>query len=154
MSSALKFSACCWIVAMAWVMPAEAAIYKWVDENGQTVYSETPPPKGTATTRLKEPPPPPVDPNAAMESLRNQAKAFEQRQEEQNKTENDTRQSAEREKQIQKNCEQLRKNLEVLTTNNQVREQTGDEQHRVLAEEERQARIKETRELIQKECSN
>lgn len=136
------------------VAPAEAAIYKWVDENGQTVYSETPPPKGTAATRLKEAPPPPVDPNAAMESLRNRAEAFDERQEERGEQENETQQSTEREKQIQENCERLRNNLEVLTTNNQVREKTGENQYSVLGEEQRQARIKETRERIQKECSN
>jgi hypothetical protein len=135
-------------------LPVEATIYKWTDENGQTVYSETPPPKGTAGTRLKEAPPPPVDPNAAMETLRNRAEAFGKRQEGRDKQENEKQQSAERDKQNQENCKQLRNNLQILTTNNQVREKTGEGDYTVLGEEQRQARIRETRERIQKECNN
>lgn len=134
--------------------PAQAVIYKWTDENGQTVYSETPPPKGTAGTRLKEAPPPPIDPNTALESLRNRSEAFDKRQEERGKQENETQQSAERDQQNQENCERLRSNLEVLKVRNQVREKTGEDQYTVLSEEQRQARIKETQERIQKECNN
>lgn len=157
MSPALKLFNCCRVTVFTCFLltaPVEAAIYKWTDENGQTVYSETPPPKGTTGTRLKEAPPPPVDPNAAMENLRNRAEAFEKRQEELGKQESDTQQSAEREKQVQENCERLRNNLEILTTNNQVREQTGEGEYTVLGEEQRQARIKATQERIQKECNN
>lgn len=135
-------------------LPAHAAIYKWTDENGQTVYSETPPPKGTAGTRLKDAPPPPVDPNAAMENLRNRADAFDKRQEERGKQETETEQSAEHDKQNQENCDRLRNNLQILTTNNQVREKTGKGDYTVLGEEQRQARLQETRERIQKECNN
>lgn len=147
----------CRIVILAGFMlalPARAVIYKWTDENGQTVYSETPPPKGTAGTRLKEAPPPPVDPNSAMENLRNRAEAFDKRQDERGKQEAETQQTAERDKQNQENCERLRNNLQILTTNNQVREKTGEGDYSVLGEEQRQARIQETRERIQKECNN
>src|SRR5688572_29300168 len=37
--------------------PAVAATYKWVDENGQTIYSQTPPPAGAqGVERIKAPP--------------------------------------------------------------------------------------------------
>jgi hypothetical protein len=142
------------LICVLLAISAEAAIYKWVDENGQTVYSETPPPRGTSATRLKDAPPPPVDPNEAMNSLRSRADAFEKRQEERSNAENETQQSAEREKQTRENCERLRKNLETLSNNPQVREKTGEDDYRVVPEEERQARIQETRERIQKECNN
>lgn len=156
MNSALKFFNCCRVAVLACfilTVPAEAAIYKWTDENGRTVYSETPPPKGAAGTRLKEAPPPPVDPNAAMENLRNRAEAFGKRQEERGKGESEAQQSAERKKEIQEKCEQVRKNLETLTAHNQIREKTGDGEYTVLDEEQRQAKIKQNQEFIQKECN-
>jgi hypothetical protein len=134
-------------------VPVEAAIYKWVDESGQTVYSETPPPKGTAASRLKEPPPPPVDPNTAMGSLRNRAEAFEQRQGKRDEEKSEARQSAEDKKQTQEKCDKVRQNLETLTVHTQVREKTGESEYTVLSEEQRQAKIKKMQDYLQKECS-
>ncbi len=34
------------VVAALLVLPVQAGIYKWVDENGKVHYSQTPPPKG------------------------------------------------------------------------------------------------------------
>lgn len=43
---------------------ATAAMYRYLDENGQVVYSEKPPPSGNATL-IKPPPPPPTQPPSA-----------------------------------------------------------------------------------------
>ena len=40
-------------------LSAQARMYKWVDENGQTIYSQTPPVGQAAETIKAAPPPPP-----------------------------------------------------------------------------------------------
>lgn len=52
------------LAAMA--VPAAAAMYKWVDANGNVVYSDQPPPANVKSEVVK-PPPPPTNPNAAQE---------------------------------------------------------------------------------------
>lgn len=40
----IKKSLCCVFVAFL-ILPVQAGIYKWVDENGKVHYTQTPPPK-------------------------------------------------------------------------------------------------------------
>ena len=42
--------------------PAQAALYKWVDEKGVTQYTETPPPEGKASKKIEIAPSPPPRP--------------------------------------------------------------------------------------------
>jgi hypothetical protein len=42
--------------------PAQAVLYKWVDEKGVTQYTETPPPEGKAAKKLEIAPSPPAPP--------------------------------------------------------------------------------------------
>jgi hypothetical protein len=48
--------------------PAGATMYKWVDEKGQTVYSDQPPP-ASVKSEIVRPPPPPANPNALKEMV-------------------------------------------------------------------------------------
>ncbi|HTI46774.1 MAG TPA: DUF4124 domain-containing protein [Casimicrobiaceae bacterium] len=47
-------------------LPAAAALYKWVDANGRTVYSDQPP-NANVKVETVNGPPPPGNPNAAKE---------------------------------------------------------------------------------------
>jgi len=58
--------------------PAHAALYKWVDANGRTVYSDQPPPASVKSEVLNGPPPP-ANPNAAKELAQKEAE-FRKRQ--------------------------------------------------------------------------
>lgn len=134
--------------------PADARIYKWTDADGNTVYSQQPPPSGVKAEQVDEAPPPSEDPEAAMESLRERADAFDERREDRQKSDEEREAAAEREKRQKEVCEQLRENLRVLQTNNQVREQGEDGEYKMLPEEQRQARIESTRERIENECGD
>ena len=48
--------------------PAGATMYKWVDDKGQTVYSDQPPP-ASIKSEIVRPPPPPANPNALKEMV-------------------------------------------------------------------------------------
>jgi hypothetical protein len=156
MYSNLKNNGAFLIVALTVILalPAHAAatIYKWIDENGQTVYSETPPPPGVERMRIKGASPPAEDPDEVMKKLRGQVQTVEQRRDDQNKTETDARADAERQKQIKENCEILRKNLAVLSSGRRIGEPQGDGNLAYLDEEQRAARLKETQDRINEEC--
>lgn len=129
-----------------------ASIYKWIDENGQTVYSETPPPPGVERMRLRGAPPPADDPDEVMRKLREQVQSIEQQRNEQNQTEAEARDNAEMQKRIQENCDMLRKNLEVLNSGRRIRETSEGGEQAFLDEAQVAARLKETQDRIQKEC--
>ena len=129
-----------------------AAIYKWVDENGEVVYSETRPPQQTEYERIRTTPPPSADPEAALQKLREQSTELEQRRETQRQDRQIQQQTTELEQQRAKNCAQLRKNLSVLEQNNRVREQQANGEYVFLTEDQRQAKIQGTRERIAAEC--
>src|SRR4051812_28933475 len=59
------------VIAIAFAgtsLPAAATMYKWVDEKGQTIYSDQPPPPSIKSEIVK-PPPPPANPNALKEMI-------------------------------------------------------------------------------------
>ena len=53
---------------LASTMAAAAPMYKWIDANGQTVYSDQPPPASVKAEIIK-PPPPPANPNAVKDMV-------------------------------------------------------------------------------------
>ena len=66
------------VAALALVLPASAATYKWVDANGRTVYSDQPPP-GNIKSEVVGAAPPAANPAAARELAGKEAE-FKKRQ--------------------------------------------------------------------------
>lgn len=67
----LLFAAC--LLTATSVGPAAAAMYKWTDAQGRTVYSDQPPAASSVKTEQLRPPPPPANPNAAKELAQREA---------------------------------------------------------------------------------
>jgi len=128
-----------------------AEIYKWVDENGQTHYSQQPPASGEAQV-VDVPPPPPIDPDTAQEEvdqlIEQQQAAEEAEQEAQQQAEEEAAQQAIREE----NCRIARQNLTQYENNPGRR--VVDEEGNVtrLVEEERQQKMLEFQEQIDLYC--
>lgn len=66
------------VVALALAAPASAALYKWVDANGRTVYSDQPPPVHIKAELISGAPPP-ANPDAVKEMANREAE-FRKRQ--------------------------------------------------------------------------
>jgi len=130
---------------------AHAAIYKWVDEDGNVVYSQQKPPGYTKVEVLEEPSPPVSDEEAKeqLESLREKAEAAG---EERDLKEKVAEEIAEREERIKKNCEIARQNLALLETPARVTLQDAEGNPYFLEEEERQAKIEEARDQVARYC--
>ena len=142
-------------MAMMLVPAVDAArIYKWTDADGNTVYSQTPPPPGVKAERIAGAPPPPEDPDKAMQALRERAEGFAGRREDRAILEKEGQEALDRKKKQDDICSKLRQNLETLQNNPRIRETKEGGEPVVLGEEQRQERIKSTQERIQKECTN
>jgi hypothetical protein len=130
---------------------AFAEIYKWVDENGQTHYSQQAP-RDIPATVIKTPPPPAIDPNIAqqqVDELITQQEAEDQVQLEQ---QNQQKIEAEKVADQQKNCEIAKQQLEQYQNNPGRRIMDADGNVTRLAEEERQQKTQESQENVTKYC--
>ncbi|WP_295391879.1 DUF4124 domain-containing protein [uncultured Thiodictyon sp.] len=116
---AYTLAACTCLAAPPYL--AGAQLYRWVDETGTTVYSQRPPPGTTAKTIKLDRAPPTVEPAT------DQAAAAADRQEQQTRTAEQTRQA---------NCAAARKNLETLDKHGNEPIRTADGKIGVLAPDE------------------
>lgn len=123
-----------------------APIYKWVDAQGVTHFTATPPASGQANVvpPAKQPPAPP-----AVSAPADSAAGESQSQEE---IDARVRQEvAAQEKQRADYCLQLRTNLAQLRNNPRLRMEVDGEMRR-LGEDERQSKISETEQAIAESC--
>ena len=123
-----------------------AQVYKWVDANGVTHF-DAKPPAGQAATPIDTHAPPPASPpkgKAGDDDVDNdpEQKAVDARVREQ---------VAEQEEKTREFCDQARTNLAQLNNNPRVRQEVDGELRR-LTEQERQAKISETRQAIADQC--
>ena len=65
---AAAFASVLFVGFLGMAIPAGATMYKWVDEKGQTIYSDQPPPPSVKSEIVKAPPPP-ANPNALKEMI-------------------------------------------------------------------------------------
>ena len=104
------------VVLLAAVLPASAAMYKWVDEKGVTHFSETPPPDGKAATKIEPRPTPPSGPaTRPAENWQEKDMDFRKRRLEKDQAEEKARDASERSAANRKNnCLRAQRNLHQL----------------------------------------
>ncbi|TBU79874.1 DUF4124 domain-containing protein [Pseudomonas daroniae] len=121
-------------------------VYRWVDAQGVTHFSEQPPQGQQATTVNTATPPPPSTEPKPTPTFQNIADPEQAAIDAKVKQE-----VAEQEAQRRKYCESQRNNLAQLENNPRVRVEDGGEMRR-LGEEERQQRIAESKKAIEENC--
>jgi hypothetical protein len=129
-----------------------AAMYRWVDENGVTVYSQTPPPSGDAVKLRKRPPPPARDVEAARQRTEQQREGvFDQTEaEKQAATEQAMREDEAHQR--EKNCAAARDNLETYQNLGPRRIRTADGRYLRLSEDEVRMEIDKAQAQIEEFC--
>lgn len=135
--------------ALGFAIGASAAMYKWVDENGQVHYTQSPPPNGIRGETIA--PPPKVNSESALKFLKEKEEGFDKRLDEKAKLEQKAAEDAAQAGEVQKYCEQLRSSLQGLETAQRIYTEDGGNRRR-MPEEERQARIAEIKEKLAKDC--
>ena len=124
-------------------------VYKW-NEDGRTIYSQTPPPVGTPFEIVEQP-------DAQSSSLTNDSGTSLQdkvakAQDARSQKKEEQQRIAESEQIKKENCTQAKTNLTALTSRGQVTIKEGD-LYRKLTEEERQSRISDAESQISEFCN-
>lgn len=138
------------ILGLCLAAGASAEIYKWVDAEGNVIYSESPPPGDTKSETIAEPPK--VQSEQALQSLRNlkikndlSDKVKEERLEAQ-------RQIAEEKGVKEGNCRKAREMLASFSARPTVQLVQPDGSRARATEEQRQQRIAEAQSKIKEFC--
>ena len=141
------------ILALCCFAAAEAGMYRWVDENGVTVYSQTPPPDRQSVS-IAAPPPPARNSQDTTGVLEEQMKKFQDRRD--LKTENAERQAETDALQAKRDqdCQAARHNMTILEGPPRKLISTPDGQYHRLDPEERQEQIDKAQKLIDEYCSD
>jgi hypothetical protein len=140
-------------LSISGITALEAGAYRWVDENGVTIYSQTPPPGQVETETIAPPPPPPADPNETWENLNRQWQEMQDREDARMDRKEQATKDQERQEARATNCEAARHNLKGLAEGRfRIRIKEPDGGYRVLPAEERQAKIEKAQEMIRENC--
>jgi hypothetical protein len=135
--------------------PVFADIYKWTDDSGEVHYTQTPPPGGIAAQNIQGAPPP-ADSEETIhhnqQKLQQQLDAFEERRAERQEQETIQEQRKELAKIDEKNCISAQANLAKLQQGGIKRYLTPDGEVIRLTDEDRQRRISEAQQQVEKYC--
>lgn len=143
---------CGFALGLVLAVPLQAdEIYKWVDEDGVTHYSQQPPPSGDAA-RVGVDTPPEEEVQRERQEMEETGERLEAQREERRETEEQAREDASEREQREQRCADLRSSLEKLTENRRLLVPDGEGGVRRLPEEERQERVTERRRQIEEEC--
>ena len=139
------------LLALMVTATAQAEIYRWVDENGVTVYSEIPPPDGEADT-VKTAPAPSETPEETQQQLEADMQKLEDYREDKELAA-ERKQKEELSKQLdEENCRNAKTNLDNLIVAAQRLVRMPDGNYVRLTEEQRQQRMEEARKNIDEYC--
>jgi hypothetical protein len=129
-------------------------IYKWVDQNGATQYTQMPPPAGMQIIEIRSAPPPADDPEAERAKVQQETEALDERMKERQEAATKAEVQAKNEEIRRQNCINASKNLTELQQGGIKRYRTADGSVLRLTEEDRQKRIAETQAQIEKFCKD
>jgi hypothetical protein len=128
----------------------QARIYKWVDANGVTQYTQTPPPGDIQAEEIK-PPPAPADAGAAVKALEEQRAVLDKNRDERIKSTEKEQQARNEAAEKQRKCEDAKTRLAAYERP-RVNVVAGDGSRRRATEEERVAEIARAREAVNNLC--
>ena len=127
-----------------------AMAYKWVDEDGNTHYTQTPPPGGTPSEAINRPLPK-VDTKAAQSEIKSLTERANKLQAERDEKAEQRRQQLAQEAERATLCQQARTS-QASYERPRVNEVMADGSRRAMGEEERQAGLARAKDLVSKFC--
>lgn len=137
---------------------AIAEIYKWLDRNGNTVYSQSPPPAGASpltTPGVSSSSPDNGTTSKAVEEILNSDREAREKRRALQQQKRAHKAEEERHKQLRQSCERLRNNLATMKSKGGRRiyvEESGGK-NRILSESELSKKMLDAEQKIQKYCT-
>lgn len=152
----MKYALIIAIIALS--TSAYAGIYKWIDENGQVHYGESPPGKNSREMNIQSNPGRSDDKEKYQQQLENQnkfLKALEEERAFKNKLEEEENKRLQAQKVREKYCLEMRHELRDMEVGGVVWYDLDDKGERVfLSDKEVASKKQELRDRIKSECVN
>ncbi len=162
MSPRLALSRVMCLLGLATLLVAPAAAqYRWVDENGRTVYSDQPPPPGRTVVKQLEPPAPVAPPTApatanpagaARPSSADRDKAARQRTEDARKASEKQAEEARRAAELRQACADRQADLRVLDSGARIMRVDANGERAYMTDDEISRRRQVLVQSIQDDC--
>ncbi|HEX4763195.1 MAG TPA: DUF4124 domain-containing protein [Usitatibacter sp.] len=138
--------------AAALALPvAQAQLYKYVDKNGKTVYSDSPPPD-TDSKQIRVQTSPPSDAPASKTSVQKDKDADKGRKEAAKKADKDAK-DAERQAKIQERCNYLKSDLATYEGGVRLKRTNEKGEQEFMTDEQIEAAKAKTRAAMEEACS-
>jgi hypothetical protein len=131
-------------------LAVQAEIYKWVDAEGVTVYSQQPPPAENDFETIKEPPK--VNPESGLQRLHEISSRNDESRQERRQQAEAAKLAAEEEARRAENCERGKRMLASFSTRPTVQLVQEDGTRVRASEEQRQQQIAEANAMIKEFC--
>jgi hypothetical protein len=129
------------------------AVYKWVDEQGNVQYRDTPPPAGANYQIIQRPPAAGHEPERAIHEQRKKTEAADKARQTSQPPQSDAAASADAiEARRAASCEKAKANLEILAKSPHPIRTEADGKQIVLTEEQRQEEIEKNQKFVQEYC--
>jgi hypothetical protein len=128
---------------------AHAAVYKWVDKDGMTHYSQEPPPPGVKGKTMT--PPPEVNSDEADQRLKKEEKTLQQYQKQRQKQSKEQQEQQQKTQEQNQACAHARLRLKSFQRP-RVNFVDKDGTRRRATEEQRQRELKKAQDYIDKNC--
>jgi Domain of unknown function (DUF4124) len=132
---------------------AGSAVYKWVDEQGNVQYRDTPPPAGANYQIIQRPPAAGQEPETAISRQRKKAEEADKTRQAPQQPQPDAAASAETiEARRAASCEQAKANLDILAKSPHPIRTEADGKQVILDQEQRQEEIEKNQKFVQEYC--
>ena len=148
----LPYRLCVIIAGILFSVTVQAGIYRWVDENGVTVYSQFPPPADVEKKKIDAPSPPPVTEEEAWKEVNQDWKKMQDRQDIIKEQAIADSERGQKEQDEQKNCDTAQRMIEQLENSRNKRMRTADGKTIRTSAEEREEQLLKAREMEEKYC--
>ena len=132
---------------------AEATkIYKWVDENGITQYTQYPPPEKFESSEIRTQIQRPEEAQAARDALRARVDALDERRSDKKLAQEEGEEAVVQRKELEAVCESTRKRLSEFESGRRLAEKQDDGSFVPVSEERRTAEIAKMQKRLQERC--
>ncbi|MEM7207407.1 MAG: DUF4124 domain-containing protein [Pseudomonadota bacterium] len=132
---------------------AQAKIYKWVDENGITQYTQYPPPdESVATEEIKTQSQNPEQAASAQEALQKRVDSLNERRSDKKLAAEEGEEAVAQRKQVQKFCDETKARLAEFESGRRLAEKQEDGSYVPVTEDQRETQIASMKAQIAENC--
>lgn len=146
------FHICLLILLGSSLIPAAAEMYKWTDANGNTIYSQTPPPEEfKQQSKTIAPLPPPTGGIKPRTSLEERMEALNKRLAEREQRDQEKQQAKEKQAKRLADCQNSQANLNKLNSHRRLTE-VENGQATLMTIEQRMQKMQEMQTFLDENC--